>query len=167
MPPTQSAPAARLERVSSARLLVGDGIIVVGLLNERRHRIMATVFGVSRYDSNVLTLFVIAAFAAALRRAAAAPRTQVRKARSSPTAKGDTMIGAAVVKETLDSIAGHPSSDTSSAAALIAFAVVAHALRPAIARALRAVRQSVRGLKAAAHSIRAVMRRWGISPSNT
>ena len=44
---------------------MGDGIIVVGLLNERRHRIMATVFGVSRYDSNVLTLFVIAAFAAA------------------------------------------------------------------------------------------------------
>jgi hypothetical protein len=98
MPPTQSAPAVRLEQVSSARLLVGDGIIVLGLLNEWRHRIMATVFGVSRYDSNVLTLFVIAAFAGALRRAAAAPRTQVRKARSSPTAKGDTMIGAAVVK---------------------------------------------------------------------
>ena len=39
---------------------------------------------------------------------AAAPGTLVRNVRSSPTAVGDTMIGAAVAKETVNSIAGHP-----------------------------------------------------------
>jgi hypothetical protein len=88
------------------------------------------------------------------------------RTRYTPTV-GDTMIGAAAVKETLDSIAGHPSRDTSSAAALIAFAVVALALRPAIEGTLRAVRQSFRGLIAAAHSVRAAMRVAGGSRGET
>ncbi len=167
MSATQSVPSVRSQHISGTRLFVGDAVIVFRLLDETRHRIMATVFGVSRKDSNLVTLFVIASLASALRRSAAAPGTQVRKLRSSPTAISDTIIGAAVVKETLEGIATHPSTGTSSVAPLIVFALLAHALRPAIDRTRREVRQSVRALIAAARNVRAVMRRWGISPSDT
>ena len=162
MPPTQSAPH-RPEHMSSARLFVGDLMIAFQLLNEVRHRVVARWFGVPREHSNFVTLFVIAAIGGALRRTAAAPRTQVRKVRSSTTAVGDTMIAVSAAKETLHSVAGHPSRDTSSAAALIAFAVVVHSFRPVVGRSLRAVRQALRELTAEAHRTRDVMRRWGIS----
>jgi hypothetical protein len=166
MPPTQSAPPVRPEHMSSARLFVGDVMIAFQVLNEVRHRVVTRSLGVSREHSNLVTLFVIAAIAGALRRTAAAPRTRVRKVRSSPTAVGDTMIAVSAAKETLDSVAGHPSRDMSSAAALIAFAVVAHSFRPVVELSLRAVRQSLRELIAEARRVRDVMRRWGIPRSN-
>ncbi len=113
-----------------------------------------------------MMLFVAAAFVRALRRAAAAPGTQVRKARSSPTAVGDTMIGTAVAKETVNSIAGHPARDTPFAAALIALAMTVYAFRAALKRLLHEVRPAFRHLIAAEHRVRALMRRWGISPSD-
>ena len=93
-------------------------------------------------------------------------RNPVRKARSSPTALGDTMIGAAAAKETVDSIAGHPARDTPFAAALIALAMTVYGFRAATKRLLHAVRPSFRHVVAAEHRVRAVMRRWGISPSS-
>jgi hypothetical protein len=152
--------------MSSARLFVGDAMIAFQVLNEIRHRVVTRSVGVPREHSNLVTLFVIAAIGGALRRTAAAPRTQVRNLRSSPTAVGDTMIGVSAAKEILDSVAGHPSRDMSSAAALIAFAVVVHSFRPVVERSLRAVRRSLRELIAEAHRVRDVMRRWGISRSN-
>ena len=166
MPDTQSPPPPRLEHLSGARLFVGDAVVAFRLLNEARHRIMYRVFGMPREHSNLMTLFVIAAFVRALQRAAAAPGTQVRKARSSPTAVGDTMIGTAVAKETVDSIAGHPARDMPFAAALIALAMTVYAVRAGITRLLHAVRPLFRHLVAAEHRVRAVMRGWGISPSN-
>ena len=166
MPVAQSPPPPRLEHLSSARLFVGDALIAFRLLNEARHRIMSLVFGMSREHSNLMTLFVVGAFVRGLQRSAAAPGTQVRKARSSPTAVGDTMIGAAVARETLDSFAGHPARDAPFAAALIALAMTVYGFRAAIKRLLHAVRPSFRHLAAAEHRVRAVMRRWGISPSN-
>ena len=145
---------------------MGDTAIAFRLLNEARHRIMSRVFGMPREHSNLMTLFVLAAFVRALQRGAAAPGTQVRKARSSPTAIGDTIIGTAVAKETVNSIAGHPARDTPFAAALIALAMTLYTSRAAIKRLLHAVRPSFRHLVAAEHRARAVMRRWGISPSN-
>jgi hypothetical protein len=71
------------------------------------------------------------------------------------------MIGTAALKETLDSVAGHPSRDTSSAAALIVFAVLAHSFRPAVERSLRAVRESFRAFKAEARRIGSAIRRYG------
>jgi hypothetical protein len=162
MPVRQPAPPRR-EHLSRARLLAGDALVAVRLFQEVRHRIMRAVFGVSRADSNLVWVFAIGAFAAALRRGAAAPGAQVRKARSSPTAVGDTMIGAAVASETLDSIAGHPARDTSFAAALIALALAVHSFRPGLERSLRAALEAYRELTAAAHRVREVMRRWGIS----
>ncbi len=109
MPPAQSTPPSSLKHVSPERLLVGDAIILFRILSEARHRVVARVFGVGRQDSTLVTLIVIGAFARALHRIAAAPGRQVRKVRSSPTAVGDAMIGTAAIKETIDSIAGHPS----------------------------------------------------------
>lgn len=103
---------------------------------------MARVFGVGRQDSTLVTLIVIGAFARALHHIAGAPGRQLRKVRSSPTAVGDAIIGTGAIKETIDSIAGQPSRDTSSAAALIVLAVLAHLFRPAVAGLLRAVRES-------------------------
>jgi hypothetical protein len=166
MPDNQSPPPRSPEHFSSARLFAGDTVIAFRLLNEARHRIMSRVFGMPREHSNLMTLFVIAAFIRALQRAAAAPGTQVRKARSSPTAVGDAMIGAGVAKETVNGIAGHPARDMPFAAVLIGLATTVYALRAGIKRLLHEVRPLFRHLVAAEHRVRAVMRRWGISPSN-
>jgi hypothetical protein len=71
------------------------------------------------------------------------------------------MLGAAALKETLDSVAGHPSRNTSSAAALIVVAVLAHSFRPAVEGSLNAVRASVREVISEAHKVRAAIRRYG------
>ena len=165
MPDMQSPPRRQPEHLSSARLFVGDAEIAFRLLNEARHRIMTRVFGMPREHSNLMTLFVMAASVRALQRAAAAPGTQVRKARSSPTAVGDTMIGVSVAKETVNGIAGRPARDMPFAAALIALAMTVYALRAGIKRLLHEVRPLFRHVVAAEHRVRAVMRRWGISPS--
>jgi hypothetical protein len=154
MSPTQSTPPHGLKHISPERLLVGDLIILFRLLNQVRHRALARAFGVSAEGSTVVTLIAIGAVARAVHRVLAAPRTQVRKARSSPTFAGDTMIGTAAFKETVDSIAGHPTRDTPFAAALIAFAVLAHSFRPAVAGLLRALRESARAVAAAALRLR-------------
>ena len=162
MPTTQSALPVRLEHVSRRRRLWGDAIIVSSLLNELRHRIMTAVYGISRADSNLVTLLVIAAFGAEIRRAAAAPRTQVRRVRSSPTAIGDSMIGVAAAKETLDSIAGHPSRDVRPAAALVTLALVVHLFRPAVKRSVRVMEEAGRDVVAEARRIGDAIGRVGI-----
>src|ERR1700722_16589103 len=162
MSTTQSAAPVRLEHVSRRRRLWGDAIIVSSLLNELRLRVTTAVYGISRADSNLVTLIVIGAFGGAIRRAAAAPRTQVRKARSSPTAVGDTMIGAATAKETLESIAGHPARDITPAAALITLALVVHLFRPAVRRSVRAVEEAGRDVVAEARRIGEAIGRVGI-----
>jgi hypothetical protein len=155
MPPARSTPLSNDKHVSPERLLVGDAIILFRILSEARHRAVARVFGVGKESSTIVTLIAIGATARALRRIAAAPRTQARKVRSSPTAGGDAMIGTAALRETVDSIAGHPSRDTSSAAALIAFAVLAHSFRPAVAGFLRTLRESFRAVIAEGRRLRA------------
>jgi hypothetical protein len=166
MPDTQSPPPRRPEHLSSARLFVGDAVVALRLLNEARHRIVSRALGMPREHSNLMTLVVIGAFVRALQRAAAAPGTQVRKARSSPTVVGDTMLGVAAARETVNSVAGHPARDTPVAAGLIALAMTVYACQAALKRLRHAVRPSFRRIVAAAHRVRAVMRRWGISPSN-
>jgi hypothetical protein len=141
MSATQSTPHG-LKHISPERLLVGDVIILFRLFV----RAVGKAFGVSGEGSTLLTLIVIGSVARGVRRAFTAPRTQVRKARSSPNFAGDTVIATAALKETVDSIAGHPSRDTPFAVALIAFAVLTHAFRPAVAGSLGALRKSVRGV---------------------
>jgi hypothetical protein len=105
------------------------------------------MFGVSGEGSTLLTLVVIGSVARGIRRVFAAPRTEIRKARStSPNFAGNTMIATAAFKETVDSVAGRPSRDMSFAAALIAFAVLMHSFRPAVAGSLGALQKSVRAV---------------------
>lgn len=140
MSATQPTPHGRKQNIGPERLLAGYLIVLFGLLV----RAVGKVFGVSGEGSTLLTLVVIGSVARGVRRVFAAPRTQIRKARSSPNAAGNAMIATAAFKETVDSIAGRPSRDTRFAAALIVFAVLTHSFRPAIAGSLGAVRKSVR-----------------------
>jgi hypothetical protein len=143
MSATQSTPHRPKQDVSPERLLVGYLIFLFALLA----RAMGRVFGISREEgSTLLTLIAIGSAARAVRRVFDAPRKQVRKARSSPTLGGDTMIGTAALKEMVDSIAGRPSRNTSFAAALIAFAVLTRSFRPGVAGSLGALRKSVRAV---------------------
>jgi hypothetical protein len=140
MSATQSTPHGLKQDISPERLLVGYLIILFGLLV----RAVGRAFGVSGESSTLLTLVVIGSVARAVRRVFAAPRTEIRKARSSPNFAGNTMIATAAFRETVDSIAGRPSRRTSFAVALIAFAVLAHSLRPAVEGSLGVLRKSVR-----------------------
>ena len=146
MSATQSTPHGPKQDISPERLLGGYLIILFGLLV----RAVGRVFGVSGEGSTLLTLVVIGSVARGVargvRRAFAAPRTEMHKARSSPNFAGNTMIATAAFKETVDRIAGRPSRDTSFAAALIVFAVLTHSFRPAVAGSLGALRKSVRAV---------------------
>ena len=138
MSATQSTPHGRKQKIGPERLLAGYLIVLFGFLV----RAVGKAFGVSGQGSTLLTLVVLGSVARGVRRVFAAPRTQIRKARSSPNAAGNAMIATAAFKETVDSIAGRPSRDTRFAAALIVFAVLAHSFRPAVG----AMRKSVRAV---------------------
>jgi hypothetical protein len=138
MSATQSTPHGLKQDISPERLLVGYLIILFGLLV----RAVGRAFGVSGEGSTLLTLVVIGSVARGVRRVFAAPRTEIRKARSSPNFAGNTMIATAAFKETVDRVAGRPSRDTSFAAALIVFAVLTHSFRPAVG----ALRKSIRAV---------------------
>ena len=142
MSSAQSTPHRRKQNIGPERLLVGYLIVLFRLLV----RAVERAFGVSGEGSTLLTLIVIGSVVRGVRRVFAAPGTEIRKARSSPDFAGNTMIATAAFKETVDTIAGPPSRDTSFAAALIAFAVVTHSFRPAIAASLGALKKSVRAV---------------------
>lgn len=138
-------PDARKPHISPELLLVGYLIFLFRLLV----RAVGRTFGVSGDSSTLLTLVILGSVARGVRRVFAAPRTQVRKARSSPNFAANTMIGAAAFKETVDGIAGRPTRDKDFAAALIVFAVLTHSFRPAVARLRKSVRAvTLRALRA-------------------
>jgi hypothetical protein len=116
---------------------------------------MGRAFGVAPEGSTLLTLVVIGSVARGVRRAFAAPRKQVRKARASPNFAGDTLIATAVLKESVDGIAGRASRDMPFAAALIVFALVAHFFRPAVSGSIAALERSVAGVMTQAFKLRA------------
>jgi hypothetical protein len=128
--------------ISPERVLVGWLIVLFRVLV----RAVGRMFGVSGEDSTLLTVILIVSVARAVRRAFTAPGRGMRKARSSPNFAGDAMIATAGLRETVDRIAGHPSRDAPFAAVLIAFAVLMHSFRPAVAGSLRALRESARAV---------------------
>jgi hypothetical protein len=136
MSATQSSPHGREQHIGPERLLVGYLIVLFAFLV----RAVGRAFGVSGGGSTLLTLIVIGSAARGVRRVFAAPRTQIRKARSSPNFAGNAMFATGAFKETVDSIAGRPSRNTRFAAALIVSAVLAHSLRPAVGGLRKSVR---------------------------
>jgi hypothetical protein len=109
---------------SGARLLVGDGILALLLLNEARHRIIARAFGVLSNDSNLVTVSAIAAVAEVLRDTAPPIPKPVRPS------VGDAALGAAALNATAHSIAGDSFATTRLLGPLMAFAVLTRSFRP-------------------------------------
>lgn len=139
--------------VGFARLFFGDAAIVVLLLNDVRHRIIARVFGTSRDDSNLVTVVAVGSAAVAVHASAARVRS-IRRYPSGP----DSAIGAAVLREAVLGIAGAPARAVPAAGALVAFAIVGRSSVPLLRGALRTTRVSVRGVVTAPLRLRAFAR---------
>ena len=140
--------------VGFARLFFGDAAIVLLLLNNVRHRMVARVFGVSREDSNVVTVVAIGSAAVAVHATATRVRRSIRRHPSLP----DTAIGAAVLRGTALGIAGEPSRAVPAFGGLVALALLGRSSRPALRGAFRTTRGSVRGVATAPYRLRAFAR---------
>ena len=123
--------------------LLGDAIIAFLLLTEVRHRIVARVFGVSREDSNPLTVIAIGLLADGIHDKAA-PMLRVPALPSVAA----TALGAGALKETVHGIAGERSRTAPYFGALIALAVLERSFRPLLRDSFRGVRGSFRGVRA-------------------
>jgi hypothetical protein len=139
--------------VGFARLFFGDAAIVFMLLNDVRHRTVTRVFGVSRDDSNLVTVLAIGSAAVAVHGTAA----RVRAMRPHPS-RSDGLIGASVLREVALGIAGEPSRAVPAAGALIGLALVGKSSRPMVRRTLRTTRESVRSVVTAPLRLRAFAR---------
>jgi hypothetical protein len=139
--------------VGFARLFFGDAAIVFMLLNDVRHRTVARVFGVSRDDSNLVTVLAIGSAAVAVHGTA----TRVRAMRPHPSGS-DSMIGTAVMREAALGIAGAPSRAVPAAGALLALALVGKSSRPVLQGVFRTTRRSVLDVVTAPQRLRAFAR---------
>jgi hypothetical protein len=149
-------------RVSGARRFFVDVISGFRVLNEARHRVVVVVFGGQKgWDSNLVTVIVFASVVNGIRRAIAAPGAQVRKARSSPTVVGDSLIAAGVLSEAIDRVTTRRARATASTAVLIVFAVVAHSIRQPVVRSLRAIRATTRTVITEVRKVRDAISRYG------
>ena len=137
--------------VGFARAFFGDAGIVLLLLNDVRHRSVARIFGVSRDDSNLVTVLAIGTAAVAAHGTAA----RVRRVRPSGA---DSAIGGAVLRETALGIAGEPSRAMPFFGTLVLLALVGRSSRPALRGALRSTRGSVRRVATAPYRLRAFAR---------
>jgi hypothetical protein len=137
--------------VGFARLFFGDAAIVFMLLNNARHRTVTRVFGVSRDDSNLVTVLVIGSAAVAVHGTAARVRA-IRPSRS------DSLVGAAVLREAALGIAGEPSRAVPAAGALLALALVGKSSRPILRGVVRTTRESVQNVMTAPLKLRAFAR---------
>jgi hypothetical protein len=125
-----------------ARLLFVDVRVRSLLMAEARRRVVTRVFGVPRDEQSFLvTMILIGAVATVLRGFAARPWPRPSGA--------DAAIGGSLLNATLRGIAGAPARNMPLAGALIAFAVLSHSLRPAVAGSAREVRALAREVRAA------------------
>ena len=127
----------------AARLLLGETIIAVLLLNEARRLVVARVFGVSREDSNVVTVIAAGSLAGGLHDRAA----RVLGVRPHPSIAA-AAIGAGALKETAHGVAGDWSRTTPFFGALVALAVLERSFGPMLRGSFRGVRGSVHGVRA-------------------
>jgi hypothetical protein len=140
-----------------ARLFFGDVGIVLLLLNNARHRVVARVYGVSREDSNLVTVVAIGSAAVAVHGTV----SRARRIRLLPSVS-DGAIGAAVLRETALGIAGEPSRTVPFFGALVTFALVGRSLRPLLRGVVRTTEGSVLRVVTAPHRLRAFARdRYG------
>jgi hypothetical protein len=135
-------------RIGGAELLFTDAQVAGRVLNEFRHRAIARTLGIqsqeSSFSSWLITMIALGAVAQGIQGAGA----RAREVQSSPSL-GDALIGGAVVKQSIRSIAGVLPEDTAPLGALIVFALLAHAARPTVEGAYQRVSAQRRRFRAA------------------
>src|SRR4051812_30534756 len=109
-----------------ARLFAVDMRVRSLLMGEARQRVVTRTFGIPRDEQSVLvTVILMGAVATVVRGLAAGPWRRPSGA--------DAAMGGALLSGTLRGIAGPPSRHIPLAGGLIAFGVLSHSLRPAVA----------------------------------
>jgi hypothetical protein len=132
------------EKFGPGRALFGDGIIALLLVNEIRHRVVASLFGVSRADANPVTVIATVSLAEGVQGTAA----RVLGAVAVPSVAA-AALGAVAVKETAHGIAGDWSRTAPRFGALIVFAVFAKSFGPMVRATIHSVRESLRAFRSA------------------
>ena len=111
------------------------------LLGEARRRAVTRMFGVPGEEQSLLvTLILAGSVATALGGLVARPLPRL--------SGGDAMMGGAVLNVSIGAMAGVSARTAPLAGGLIAFAVVAHALRPVMAASAHQGRALMRDLRA-------------------
>jgi hypothetical protein len=113
------------------RLLLSDMRLVGKLVNEGRHRSLALV-GISREDSNLVTLVALGMMGAAGQRA-------WKKFMDGPALPefGDTLLAVGGIQGLFSGMAGELARDSPDLLAMVAFSVVATSVRPVVGRSWR------------------------------
>jgi len=141
--------------LGAARLLFGDAVITLLVANELRHRAIERVYGVSREQSNPVTVIALGSLATG----ANASASKVLAAAAIPSVAA-TLMGAAVAKEALHGMAGNGSRNVPGFSTLLAVAVIGASAVPM----LRGARGAVRGAGAAERRLRTVVRSFIAPP---
>ncbi len=133
---------------SGAELLFTDAQVAGRVVNEFRHRAIERTVGIqsreSAFSSWLITMIALGAVARGIQGAGA----KAREVQSSPSL-GDALIGGAIVRQSIRSIAGALPEDTAPMGALIVFALLAHAARPTVEGTYRRVAAQRRRFRAA------------------
>ena len=123
-----------------------DVLMVLMVVNELRHRVVTRIFGVSREQSNSVTVVATGMLADRVGAAAVALPSAAALA-----------LGAAAVKETVNSVAGPSSRVVPRFGALLAFAVLAGSVSPFLRGSAQGLRQFADGCRAGARRARAFL----------
>lgn len=130
-----SPPATLREEFGGVRLLVGDIRTASLLVNAARHRIIGGLFGVPREQENLLTLVAVLTMAGWTQR-------RIERLMRTPPEAGETLLGAASLREVLCAVAGPSSRETPMTGTLLAIAVAAGAASPAVIKSVHGIRSS-------------------------
>jgi hypothetical protein len=132
--------ASSRDEVRATRSLLGDVRVGSLLLAEGRRRAVTRAFGVPRDEQSLLVTIVLTGAAAGVLRGLVPRRPHLSGA--------DVAIGGSLINATFRGIAGAPSQSMPLAGAMIAFALAAHAIRPAVSGTVREVRIVAHGVRA-------------------
>ena len=126
---------------SVARMLFVDVAVRSALIGEARRRAVTRVFGVPPNDQSLLVTMILLGAAGTVVRglAPSLPRPS----------RTDAAVGGTVANTALRGIAGAPAATVPFAGGLIAFALLSHSLRPAVAGAVHEVRAFAHGIGSA------------------
>jgi hypothetical protein len=142
----------RDQQPGGRRLLLGDVIILIRLIDVWRQKALERVFGAQRDQSLLITVIAAGAVAEGVHSAA----SRAKQATTTPPSLGDSFIAATVVKEGMNSVIGVKSTDRPFVGTLIAAAVLTKLLRPVVSENLHRMRARTH------RSLTALRRRYGV-----